>query len=249
MASHRPGDATFHVRTDATDTPAETLLAGFSEFGLAGLTAVDYLVDHLEMDQTGHVTAAGLPTITPFENGTPRHPIRIFTHPDRPLSVLVSELFVPPAAVEAFSQELFEEFADTPLSEIAVLSGVPIPHGPEDHRTFYVATDDYQQKRLRDADVPPMANGFVDGVSASLLSRAIDSSLAVGMFTTPAHAQAPDVEAALRLVETVQNVYDLDVDTEPLESFAGEIQQYYADLAERMERVSEPERPEDRMYM
>ncbi|MDG5777737.1 PAC2 family protein [Haloarculaceae archaeon H-GB2-1] len=242
-------EPTFHVQQDAAEATTETLIAGFSEFGLVGLTAADYLVDHLEMEQTGHVSTAELPTITPFENGTPRHPIRLFTHQDRPLSVLVSELFVPPAVAEPFSRALFEEFAQTELSDVAVMSGVPIPHGPEDHRTFYVATEDYQRKRLAEVDVPPMGSGFVDGVNANLLSRAIDSSLAVGLFTTPAHAQAPDVDAALRLVETITEVYDLDVDTEPLRSFAEEVQQYYADLAERMERVQEPERAEDRMYM
>ena len=36
---------------------SETLLAGFSAFGLAGLTAVDYVVDHLDLEETGHVTA------------------------------------------------------------------------------------------------------------------------------------------------------------------------------------------------
>ena len=38
------------------DAP-ETLLAGFSEFGLAGLTAVHYLVDQLDLEETGHITA------------------------------------------------------------------------------------------------------------------------------------------------------------------------------------------------
>lgn len=111
-----------------------------------------------------------------------------------------------------------------------------------------MATDDYREARLGDDAVPPMEAGFLDGTNASLLERGMDSPLGVGVFITPVHAQAPDVEAAVRLVDTVNGAYDLGVDPEPLTSFAAEIRKHYEGLAERMEE-SEPERGYDRMYM
>jgi uncharacterized protein len=47
---------------------------------------------------------------------------------------------------------------------------------------------------------------------------------------------------------TVEAVYGLGVDSEPLEAFAAEVEQYYAELADRMES-QQNELPEDRMYM
>ncbi|PSP62227.1 hypothetical protein BRC77_10645 [Halobacteriales archaeon QH_8_64_26] len=35
---------------------------------------------------------------------------------------------------------------------IAGLSDVPLEHDPEAHRSFYIATDDYREKRLADLD-------------------------------------------------------------------------------------------------
>ena len=238
--------ATFSVTHEST--PSGTLIAGFSSYGLAGLTAGDYLIEHLELEVKGHVTAEGLPSITPFKKGRPRHPTRLYSADDVDVTVLVAEQFVPSVLGESLAKSVLEWTAANEVDEVAVLSGVPIPHGPDAHRTFYIATDDYRETRLADADVPPMESGFLDGVNAALLERGMDSPLGVGLFVTPVHAQAPDVEAAVRLVETATDLYGLDVDAGPLEAFAAEIRRHYEDLAERIEE-REPEGTYDRMYM
>ncbi|NHN59100.1 MULTISPECIES: proteasome assembly chaperone family protein [Halorussus] len=238
--------ASFEITAENTQ---ETVIAGFSQFGLAGLTAVDYLVDHLDFEQVGHITADQLPAITPFENGEPRHHTRVFSHEEAGLSVLVGELFVPPWAAQSFGEAVLEWTETGGIDEMTVLNGVSIPHAPEEHDVFYVATDDYRDHRLADADVPAMGRGFLDGVNAELVGRGMESDLRTAVFVTPVHAQAPDVEAAIRLLNTVGRVYDLDVDTGPLEEFAGEVQSYYEGLAERLSERAESDIAADRMYM
>jgi uncharacterized protein len=229
--------------------PGGTVLAGFSAFGLAGLTAVDFLVERLGLEQRGHVTVDGLPAITPFTDGRPRHPIRLYSREDLDLTVLVGELFVPVSVGRPLADAVLDWTEAGGAEEVVVLAGVPVPHGPDAHRTFYVATDDYRTRRLGDdAAVPPMGTGFLDGVNAALMARGLDASLGVCLYVTPVHAQAPDVDAAIRLVETVEAVYDLGIDPSPLADFAGRVRQYYADLAARMDD-RESEVPEDRMYM
>ncbi|EMA67435.1 hypothetical protein C461_06904 [Halorubrum aidingense JCM 13560] len=269
MSEFTPPRPSFSVAHDSS--PSDVVIVGFSSFGLAGLTAVDYLIDNLELEETGHIRTEGLPTITPFAKGRPRHPIRFYSSEDVDVTVLVSEQFVPPGLGELLATSILDWTEDADVSEIAVLAGIPIPHGPDAHRTFYVATDDYREARLGDDPatagdnpatdgddvaidtdgpdaVPPMEAGFIDGTNASLLERGMDSPLGVGVFITPVHAQAPDVEAAVRLVDTIDAIYDLGVDSEPLASFAAEIRRHYESLAERMEE-REPEGTYDRMYM
>ncbi|WP_435078350.1 proteasome assembly chaperone family protein [Halococcus sp. AFM35] len=236
----------FHVEQEA-EPAAETLIAGFSTFGLAGLTAVDYIVDHLDLEERGHVTVDQLPTITPFENGTPRHHTRLFSRDGLDVTVLVGDLFIPPFAAEAFSTALLEWTEANDVSEVTVLSGIPIPHGPDGHRVFYVASEDYQERRLSEAELPPMTEGFLDGVNASLMQRGMESDLATGILTTPVHSQGPDIEAALRLIEGVRTVYDLDIDTEPLETFAAEVKNYYEGLSQHLE-AAEPQDRHDIMF-
>ena len=230
-----------------TESPGEALLCGLSEYGLAGLTAANYLVERLDLAEVGHVSTAELPTITPFEEGRPRHHTRLFSREDCPVTVLVGELFVPPAAAVPFADAICDWAAEE-VDELVVLSGVPIAHGPDDHRAFYVATDGYRERRLADRDVPAMAGGFLDGVNAAVTRLGLDTDLETCVFATPAHAQTPDVDAALRLLDAVTTVYDLEVDTEPLEAYAQRVQRYYAELADRMENQEERS-SDDRMYM
>jgi uncharacterized protein len=246
MADDQHQTASFEI---TAEEPRETLLAGFSQFGLAGLTAVDYLVDHLDFEQTGHITADQLPAITPFEDGRPRHHTRLFSHADRELTVLVGELFVPVRAAKPFSDAILDWTETNGVEEVAVLHGVTLPHGPDEHQVFHVATDDYREHRLADADVPAMGRGFLDGVNAELVARGMDSSLRTAVFVTPVHAQAPDVDAAIRLLETVEGIYGVDIDTEPLESFAAEVREYYEELSNRLSDRAEAEIPDDRMFM
>lgn len=240
----------FNFSTD--QPPSKVVVAGISQFGLAGLTAADFIADHLELTETGFVDARGLPTLTPFEQGSPRHHTRLLSRSDVDLTVLVGELFVPSTVARSFSDAVLDWLDQNGVDELVVLSGVPVPHGPDDHRTFYVATDDYREHRLVDSDVPPMGNGFLDGVNGALVSRGMVSPLEVGVFVTPVHAQMPDVEAAIRLVDAVDDLYEVGLDTGPLEDFGEEVSEYYAELQDHLERQAERDEsrmPEDRMFM
>lgn len=229
--------------------PTNTLLVGFSQLGLAGLTAVDYLVEQLDLEVTGHVTVDQLPSITPFENGRPRYHTRLFSREDLDVTILVGELFVPLYAADAFCDEISRWTDDNDVEEITVLSGVPVPHGPEEHRTFYVATEDYRETRLADTEVPPMGSGYLDGINGGLVERGMEATPGVGVLVTPVHAPAPDVEAAIRLLDTAIDLYDLDVTTDALAEFAQQVTQHYADLSERLEEAESLEQPRDRMYV
>lgn len=240
-------DAEFEITHDGAES--EELIVGLTEFGLAGLTAADFLVDHLGLQKTGHVTVEQLPALTPFEAGTPRHHTRFFSREDLDISVLTGELFVPVWAARPFTDAVVGWMTDQNVEEVTILSGVPIPHGPEQHRTFHVATEDYRSRRLGNVDIPPMGNGFLEGVNASLIGRGIDTDLAAATLLTPVHDRVPDVEAAIRLVTTTAELYDLDVDTTPLESLAADVERYYQELAERLESLGDRERPDDRMFM
>jgi uncharacterized protein len=232
---------------DHADSPSTTLLAGFSSFGLAGLTATNFLVDQLDLTETGHISVDTLPSITPFENGTPHHHTRLFSRPDLDITVLVNELYIPVQVADGFAASILQWADQHAVEEITVLSGVPIQHGPDEHKVFFVATDDYRDDRL--ADIEGMGRGYLSGVNGGLVTHGMNTTHRVGVFITPVHAQVPDAEAAIRLVDTVTDRYGLDIDTTALETFSSEIDQYYRDLEERIKASEEAREPEDRMYM
>lgn len=229
--------------------PVDTLVVGVSEFGLAGLTAVDYLVEQVGMAQVGHLSGGSEPAIVPFEGGEPRHHTRLYADADTAVGVLVGERFVTPRIAPGLADAVERFCRDQGVPSVTVLSGVPVAHGPDDHAPFYIATPDYRASYLN-GEVRPMGTGFLDGLGAELVRRGLDADdLAVGVFTTPVHAQAPDAAAAIRLVEALSTVHDLSVDTGPLEAFAESVEAHYRALADRVAEQTEADRPDDRMYM
>lgn len=244
-------DASFQI-TGSDEHRSDVLILGVSNPGFAGVTATDHLARHFETEEIGHVNPESFPGITPFENGRPRNHTRIYDVVDTPISLVVGELFVPVPAAAAFADSLLEWAADGSVEEIVVPYGVPIPHGPDEHGVFRVATDAYLERRPAAEAVPALNGGVLDGVVGEVMARSLNEDAPpTGTFITPVHPSGPDLEAALRLVDTLEEVYELDVDGSELRERSEQLRQYYAELADRMDAAEREgrARPENRAYM
>jgi len=247
----------FDVEEPTTQATGRTLVVGQSHFGMAGVTAADYLVRHLDSTEVGHVTAETLPAIAPFEEGVPRHHSRLYDLEKLPVTVLVGELFVHVPAAREYTDAILSWASERPVEEILVLHGVPFPHGPEEHEVFYVATPEYAERRLADQSLQPLKGGVLDGVVGELVTRSLaDTAPDTGVFVTPTHPPGPDIEAALKLLGAIEALYDIEVDETELRELAEQFQEHYEQLADRMAALAEGEEalgshdyPEDRMYM
>lgn len=247
----------FEVRIDDDGEPNETLLVGLADVGLAGLTAVDYLVTHQEFEQIGHVRTRNLPDIAPFSEGTPRHPMRLYNARSAELSVLVSEVFVPVVAADLAVDALLEWAMANGVESLGVVHGAPFPHDETEHTTFHVATEEFREHHLEGADIPPLTGGFFDGVIAEFVVRAMEGEgPPTGILVTPSHPPGPDFGGAITLLEGVEKVFDVEIDEEELQRQSEELRQYYQQLSERLQTIQESEQsigrrdfPEDRMYM
>jgi uncharacterized protein len=156
-------------------------------------------------------------------------------------------------AADPFASAIIEWTERNDVEEVAALSGVPVAHGLDARRSFYIATEDYREGRLADLDSDsapqPMENGYLSGINGSLVTRGLDPSLAVCVLSMPVRARNPDVDAALRLLETVDGIYGLGLDTGPIEEFAASVGAHYERLAEHVRDTREDDRYDDRMYM
>jgi uncharacterized protein len=250
-------EPSFEVRARADADYGSTLLLGTANPGLAGLSVADYLVRSTGTESAGHVRALGLADVTPFTAGEPRHAFRLYPLAGADLTLLASEVFLPVGAAEAFADSLLEWTAAAGVDEVVVCHGVPYPHGPEEHRVFHVATAGFRERRLTAPDaaeptVPPMPGGFLDGVVGELMTAGLEDETVVGALVTPTHPPGPDLEAALRFLETLESLYDLSIDPTGLRERAAEQRRYFAELADRVQSLDRGETsdyPADRMFM
>lgn len=246
----------FRVETDG-QPGGTTLLVALPQSGMANLTAADYLVQRRDAEQIGYVATDDLPAMTPVDAGVPRRHTRLFDIEGSDVSVLIGELFVPVWAAGGFTDAVTAWARDNGIAELVLLHGIPFPHAETEHAVYSVATPDYRERRPAADDYEALRGGFFDGVPGELLDRHLDETgLPIGVFVTPTHPPGPDIDAAIRLLEAVQPIYDLAVDLGDLEAAAERTRQYYAELAGRMEALRSGEEalgsrdyPEDRMFM
>lgn len=249
-------DASFDIQTAPEADLGDTLIVGTANLGLAGLTAIDYLVTHTLTEQVGHVATRKLPDITPFTMGEPRYPMRVYTANGSDISLLISEIFVPIWAGEPLADAVATWVTEHSIEEIAIIHGVPFPHGPDEHVVFHVGTPEFREHRIGESGIQPLAGGFFDGVVGELMMRSLDGETPpTGVLITPTHPPGPDFESALRFLDALETLYGLEVDETELQTRSEEMKRYFEELADRMQSMEQGERlgsrdyPEDRMYM
>lgn len=240
-------DPSFTVESTSQTPPGEQLLVGMAGVGVAGLTAADYLVNNVETEQIGHVRSRNLPDLTPFTNGEPRHPIRLYSTTDSDVTVLISEVALPPWAADPLTDALLDWAGSHDVAEVTVLHGAQFPHREEEHVVYHVATEAYREAHFPsegDPEIGPLAGGFFDGVIGELLARALDGEgPPTGVLVTPTHMPGPDLDAAVRLLDALAPVCGIGVDERELRDRAEEMKRYFADLADRMQSMQEAEEP------
>ncbi len=219
---------------DATEPPESTVLVAFPGPGMAGIFANRYLIEQLGLEETGHIQAEGLPAITPYADGRPYHHTRLFSRNDFEYTLLTSELPVPVQFSEPFGRFVLSWIDDVAVDEVVLLTAIPSLES--DDGLFYVASEDYHDHRLADTSIAALHGGFLTGVNASLIARAMDTSLRVGVLATAVDPRRPlDGEAALQLVDGLDGIYGFDVETDQLRTFADRSRQHYEQLAAQVE--------------
>ena len=222
------------LEVDADEPPESTLIVTFPGPGMAGISATQYLIEQLGLEETGHIQTTGLPAITPYADGRPYHHTRLFSGPDLACTFLISELPIPVQLSEPFGRILLDWIDDRTVEEVALLTSIPWLEPVDD--LYYVASDDFRDHRLADADLSPLDGGFLTGTNASLIARAMDTTLRVGVIATSVDPRVPlDANASVRLVEGLDRIYEFDVETDELRQFADRTHQHYEGLAAQYE--------------
>jgi len=232
--------ADVQVHRDEIALESPTLVEGLPGVGLVGKIAADHLVDALEMTHYASCHCDGLPEIAVFEESAReyRPPVRLYADESRDLLVLQSDVPVSPSAADQFAGCLTGWLADRDATPL-YLSGLPTEKDGVPELSGIACGD--AGGILDEHGIPaPAEGGVVSGPTGALLYQADRSDLdAVGL-VVESSKNFPDPEAArVLLVDGIEPIADIDVDTDRLVDQAEEISQAREDLARRMETAQD----------
>ena len=227
-----------HVQVHRDDVALDEpmLVEGLPGIGLVGKIAADHLVSEFEMTHYASVHCDGLPQVAVYEGGNSgvRSPVRIHADEERDLLVLCSDVPVSPSSADRFTACVTDWIGENDVTPV-YLSGLPTEK--DDVPGLSGLATGNADGLLDDAELDaPAQDGAVTGPTGALIYEAERRSLDSVGLVVEANRQFPDPEAArVILVDGVEPLTGVEVDTEALVEHAEEISQAKSELAERMQ--------------
>ncbi|MBS1264124.1 MAG: hypothetical protein MAG715_01324 [Methanonatronarchaeales archaeon] len=236
------------IDIEEVDLDEPTLLEGFPGVGLVGTIATQYLYNSMELEQVAKMESEDFPPVAVVHEGVVRLPVRLYRNEEHSLLLVVSELPIHPKMANDVAETLVDWSRENGVREIVSLAGVGTME--TEGRIFGATTSEGLLDKLPE-DVEVFGDGNISGISGSVM---VESSLA-GMdgicLLGETQVFAPDPRSAASVINVLNEMYGIDVDTEELMEQADQIESQMRGLAEQTKRTheeGETEAPTPVMY-
>ncbi len=221
--------------------PSSTIILGFAGIGLIGPIVANQLIEQIpDMKEIGFITSEYLPPIAVFYQGVLRHPFRLLYSPQHNLIVGICEV---PFQVTTAYNDLSKTICNWALSEdvkakeIVIFQGIP-QHGIIDDYPVYFASEAEMTKRLEAFKLEKVEKGIIVGPEATILNEALTNKLCAYALFTPV-LEIPTPEGAAAIIEVLNEIYKLKIDTKPLIEEGKEIKAKMLELAQKAQQYQQ----------
>ncbi|MHC1592548.1 MAG: proteasome assembly chaperone family protein [Methermicoccaceae archaeon] len=220
------------IHVDEIHTEKPVLVEGFPGIGLIGNIVSQHLVHSLSMKHIGTVVSEYFPPIAIMVQGMVSMPVRIYESEENGLITILSDIPITPESSYYVASAIVDWCESIGAREVLSIAGVATMG--EEQRVFGAATTHELLQRI-EPHIERFEVGSVAGVSGSLLTECYARGVPALAFLGETHARGPDPRAAAHVVETINKVYGLSVDTEALLEQAEQIETELHKLAEQVD--------------
>ena len=215
-----------------------TLLLGFAGIGLLGPIVANALVDQIsDVKEIGFITSEFLPPIAVFYNGILKHPFRILYSSQHNVIIGICEV---PFQISSAYTDLARTICNWALSddvqakEVVIFQGMP-QHGIIDDYPVYYAADAHMIEILEKYGVQKVDKGIIMGPEATILNEALMNRLDAFALFTPV-LEIPTPEGGAAILEVLNDMYKLNIDTKTLIEQGKEIKAKMLELAQKTQQ-------------
>jgi len=212
-----------------------TLMFGFAGVGLIGPIIANAMIDQIEdIKEIGFVASDMLPPIATFHHGELMHPFRIYYTPKHNIILGISEV---PFQISSAYNDLAKTLCNWSQSEginakeVITFQGIPQKGMIDEFPVFYAAQKD-SSERFEQLDIEKVDKGIITGAEATLVNIALTSKINPIVLFTPVY-QIATPEGAASILEILNDVYGLNIETQELMEKGKEIKERMQELANK----------------
>jgi uncharacterized protein (TIGR00161 family) len=210
-----------------------TIILGFAGIGLIGSIVGNTLIEQIpDIKEIGFVTSDLLPPIAVFYDGILKHPFRIFYSPKYNIIVGICEV---PFQLTSAYNDLAKTICNWALSEdvkakeIVIFQGIPQRDIIEEYPVYFASEFDMKE-RLEKFNIERLDKGIIIGPEATVLNEALTNRLDAYALFTPS-LEIPTPEGAASIIEVLNRIYNLKIETKTLIEQGKEIKAKMLELA------------------
>ncbi|MFX0058890.1 MAG: proteasome assembly chaperone family protein [Candidatus Heimdallarchaeota archaeon] len=223
-----------------------SMILGFAGIGLVGPIVANALIEQIpDIKEIGFVTSEYLPPISVFYQGVLKHPFRIYYTPQYNLIIGIAEV---PFQVATAYNDLAKTINNWLLSEdvrakeVVIFQGIPQRGIIDDYPVYYAAETDMIE-HLEKFGIQKVEKGIIVGPEATILNEALSNRIKAYALFTPV-LEIPTPEAGAAILEVLNQIYGLNIETSKLIEEGKEIKAKMLELAEKAQQYQRQQIPE-----
>jgi uncharacterized protein len=217
------------------DVENATVIEGSPELGLIGNIVGWLLVEELKMEEIGHIESKYFPPLAVLYKGVAIHPFRIYAADN--LVLFLSDFVVPPNVTYDMTNVIVEWMKRNNSKELITLNSIAVRQ--KTNGVAAAANSLEGLKRLGELDLPILPFGNINGLSGTLLTRTMTRDIPASCLFAEVLNQYPDPRAAASVVDVLNRMLNIEVNSEPLLKEAEEIESRLKELAQAVQGEGE----------
>jgi uncharacterized protein len=191
-------------------------VVGFPDVGLVSSIALGHAVLEAKMTEFGHLESDDFPPVIVVHDGAPKPPMRLYRR--NSVVSVVSEMPVDFNFITPVTRSLVDWVKSKHVELLVTTSGIAVPNRLEIDvpEVYGVASSPDVRKIMDSAEVKALEEGFVAGIHAALMKESLEKRVPCLILLAQSHLKFPDPGAAASLIDALNRLVDLDVDTKEL---------------------------------
>ncbi len=219
------------------------IFAGFVGAGLVGPISIGHMIEKLQMNVIGYMRSKHLPPSTVFLRGRLRHPFRFYSNKEGTVCAIICEITLRMEGLYAIVAAVLDWAKEKGSNEIIIVDGVA---SNEHDNKVYCAAEEDLCRIMAEKDINMIPQGFITGIPGGILNECLIREIQGVALLVKANKIIADPEAAATLLEAINRMYEMQIDTKSLNA---EKERIGSELEELSQKYMRHRKQSSGMYM
>ncbi|NPD89948.1 MAG: proteasome assembly chaperone family protein [Asgard group archaeon] len=234
------------VQTKEQEFDNPVVYVTFPSPGIIGPIIARQMIESLGLYEIGFFKSDSLSPVTIFMENVLKHPYLLYSNKAGTILLVTFEYPVPQDAYLVVAEGLLNWIEKhLEAKSIVCLDGIPVKLRPESPVVITAAEKEVADQ-LKQFGAELYDHGVVLGLSGAFMSEALLRDIVGVVLMTPATSEIPDPEAAVHLINVMNEFYGMTIETQKLLDEAVKIKEQLSMIAEKQQSLQQPAQPAPR---